>query len=188
MLSLRPIQAVSREDLERIVPGYSSSYVLAVGVGQDGESTSFSLVPAHLNRPFVKKHDYSAPATMAHYNDVARQGSSFGAFAEDKLVGLLLAEILSWNSTLAVREFGVDPAFRRQGIGKMLLAQCIARAEELRLRGVLCETQSTNMPAIRLYEKQGFKIQGLDLALYDNHDQEHGEVAIYLRKPLKAKG
>jgi ribosomal protein S18 acetylase RimI-like enzyme len=129
-------------------------------------------------------HDYSDHSSLAHYNEVIRQGYSYGAFAEKKLVGFILAERQIWNSTLVIREFGVTPKMRRHGIGKELLEKAIDQARQLGLRGILCETQSTNVPAIRLYQKLGFSIQGLDLALYSNEDAETGEVAVFLRKAV----
>jgi len=83
-----------------------------------------------------------------------------------------------------MREFGVSPDLRKRGIGKALLETVLARAKQEGLRGILCETQSTNVPAIRLYQKLGFTIQGLDLSLYSNQDLERGEIAIFLRKPI----
>lgn len=49
---------------------------------------------------------------------------------------------------------------------------------------LVCETQTTNTPAIQFYRALGFVIDGLDLSLYTNHDREHGEVAIFIRRQL----
>jgi ribosomal protein S18 acetylase RimI-like enzyme len=184
MNSIRPITSISQNELETIIPGYSSSSVFEVQTVTGENGTTFSLTLKKLDRPFVKAHDYSDPATLAHYNEVANQGASFGAFVDEKLVGFILGEVQSWNSTLVIREFGVLPASRRHGIGRSLLEKGLAHAKQEGLRGVLCETQTTNVPAIRLYQKFGFAIQGLDLSLYSNHDLEKGEVAIFLRKAI----
>jgi ribosomal protein S18 acetylase RimI-like enzyme len=55
------------------------------------------------------------------------------------------------------------------------------------LRQVRClglETQTSNVPAIQFYRRMGFCIEGLDLSFYSNEDQERGEVAIFMKKPL----
>lgn len=183
MQSITAITSITQNDLERIVPGYSSSSVYTVASHTGETETSFSLVLKALGQPFVKKHDYSDPTVLAYDNEVARQGYSYGAFS-GKLNGFILGEVQNWNSTLVIREFGVAPELRRRGIGKALLETMIARSKQDGLRGILCETQSTNVPAIRLYQELGFTIQGLDLSFYSNYDLERGEVAIFLRRPV----
>ncbi|HEV7127979.1 MAG TPA: GNAT family N-acetyltransferase, partial [Ktedonobacterales bacterium] len=65
-----------------------------------------------------------------------------------------------------------------------LMETMVAHARTHGLRCLVCETQTTNMPAIQFYRAQGFAIDGLDLSLYTNHDREHGEVAIFMRRQL----
>lgn len=184
MHSIKAISSITQSELEDIIPGYSSSSVFQV-ISTIGETeTSFSLSLQNLDQPFMKRHDYTDPTTLAHYNEIAGQGFSYGAFMNGKLAGFIIGENLNWNSTLAIREFGVSPDLRNQGIGKTLLQAALERAKQENLRGVLCETQTTNVHAIQLYQKFGFTIQGLDLSLYSNQDLKKGEVAIYLRKPI----
>lgn len=181
---IQPISSITQDKLEAIVPGYSSSCIFQVSSKIAQMETSFSLILKKLDEPFVKKHDYSNPETLVHYNNIARQGSSYGAFVNNELGGFIIGEIQYWNSTLVIREFGVSPHLQRQGIGKALLEAALGRAKKEGLRGVLCETQSTNVPAIEFYQRFGFTIQGLDLSLYSNHDLVQGEVALFLRKPI----
>jgi ribosomal protein S18 acetylase RimI-like enzyme len=56
------------------------------------------------------------------------------------------------------------------------------------LRTLLCETQSTNVPAIRFYRKMGFELEGLDLSHYRNTDYPDGEMAVFMKKPLRPRG
>ncbi|MBS1969809.1 MAG: GNAT family N-acetyltransferase [Bdellovibrionales bacterium] len=181
---IQPIFSITHDRLEAIVPGYSSSYVFQVSHKIAPRETTFSLTLKKLDVPFVKKHDYSNPETLVHYNDIARQGASYGAFVNNELVGFIVGEIQSWNSTLVIREFGVSPHLQRQGIGKALLEAALGKAKQEGLRGVLCETQSTNVPAVEFYQRFGFTIQGLDLSLYRNDDLDRGEVAVFLRKAI----
>jgi ribosomal protein S18 acetylase RimI-like enzyme len=43
---------------------------------------------------------------------------------------------------------------------------------------ILCETQTTNVPAIDFYRRVGFKLEGIDLSYYSNEDWPDGEVAV----------
>jgi len=131
---IKPIPSITQSQLEAIIPGYSSSSVLRIHSTAGETEASFSLVLETLNRPFVKKHEYSDPATLAHYNDIASQGCSYGAFADENLVGFIIGEIQRWNSTLVIREFGVSPVHRKQGIGTALLEAELIRAEQEGLR------------------------------------------------------
>lgn len=56
---------------------------------------------------------------------------------------------------------GVRKDYRRLGIGTRLLDQTLLRAKELGLERVELEVLSSNTPAIRLYEKAGFVVEGV---------------------------
>jgi ribosomal protein S18 acetylase RimI-like enzyme len=60
----------------------------------------------------------------------------------------------------------------------------VAKGRESGLRTLLCETQNTNVPAIRFYRKMGFALEGLDLSHYRNTDYPDGEIMISMKKPL----
>lgn len=50
------------------------------------------------------------------------------------------------------------------------------------LHRIVCETQTTNIPASRFYRALGFTVDGVDISMYSNDDIERGEVVVYLRK------
>ena len=54
--------------------------------------------------------------------------------------------------------FYVVPHCRRIGIGKKLLTELTAYAKRKEMKKIMLQTSSTMASAIRLYEKQGFKI------------------------------
>ena len=61
----------------------------------------------------------------------------------------------------------VDPAARRRGIGRALIAELIWRAQALALSFVTLEVREHNEPAIRLYAGFGFEPVGLRKQYYD---------------------
>jgi ribosomal protein S18 acetylase RimI-like enzyme len=121
---------------------------------------------------------------LASYARVVEAGFSFGAFAGDQLVGVALAEPQLWNRSVWVWEFHVAESQRRQDIGRRLLDALAAKSSASSLRTLVCETQTTNVPAIQVYRKLGFRLEGIDISYYSNHDYPDGEVAVFLKRRL----
>lgn len=69
-----------------------------------------------------------------------------------------------------VRDFTVDAAWRRRGIGGALLKAARQWAREHRLSHVTIETQTKNYPAIRFCEKYGLAFSGFNDNYYPNQD------------------
>jgi RimJ/RimL family protein N-acetyltransferase len=56
---------------------------------------------------------------------------------------------------------GVDKRYRGQGIGERLARAALARARQLGLERIELDVYASNQPAIRLYKKLGFVIEGV---------------------------
>jgi len=56
---------------------------------------------------------------------------------------------------------GVHHDFRRRGIGRQLLAACLDQAKQRGLERVELEVFATNLPAIALYKRSGFVVEGV---------------------------
>lgn len=56
-----------------------------------------------------------------------------------------------------ITNVAVDPDRRRQGIGKMLLRELLARAGKLGIRRIFLEVRVSNTAARALYEQAGFR-------------------------------
>lgn len=70
-----------------------------------------------------------------------------------RMIGLAIAES-GWGTGISmITTLGVDPEFRRRGIGSELLARCEANLPDGLVR---LTVRADNQPAIRLYEKSGF--------------------------------
>lgn len=80
-------------------------------------------------------------------------GVRLKALVGGRLAGLALAEP-AWTDGIAmIASIGVDPQFRRQGIGSALLRAC---EERLSGRIIRLTVRADNPPAIRLYERSGY--------------------------------
>lgn len=184
MISITPLIEFTDEDWRRIVTGYTSAGRYRVLWRDDTEKTSFSLEYVPLSPPYVKRYDFPDEDTLGHYRQALKDGFSFGAYEDSSLIGLLIAEPQRWNHSLWVWEFHVAEGFRGQGIGKNLMEQAVSLARSAGLRIVVCETQNTNVPAIRVYRALGFKVEGVDISYYTNQDYPDGEVALFMKRRL----
>jgi ribosomal-protein-alanine N-acetyltransferase len=70
-------------------------------------------------------------------------------------------------STLAV-----ETAWRRQGIGELLLLTMLERAVELRTRVATLEVRTSNIPAQNLYHKYHFQMVGLRRRYYSDNNED----------------
>ena len=52
------------------------------------------------------------------------------------------------------------------------------RAHEINVRAIVLETQTSNVPAIQFYLKNGFALVGLNTISYSNEDIKNKEVRI----------
>lgn len=182
VIKLGALTAFSDEQFRRLLGGYTSAFEYQAAKNETPAGVTISLELHPLQQPYVKTWE-TTPAELRRYRTYLEQGFSLGAFEGDRLIGLAIAEPQRWNNTLWVWEFGIDPDYRRQGVGQRLMQALAEKAQSAEMRAVVCETQSTNAPAIHFYRAMGFEVEGIDLSYYTNEDI-HGEVAIFMKLKL----
>lgn len=70
-----------------------------------------------------------------------------------------------------ITNIAVKNTERGRGIGRFLLGQIIDLAKRLGINYLTLEVKDSNIPAIRLYESYGFKVEGVRRKYYNNvHD------------------
>ncbi|MDB6078003.1 MAG: streptothricin acetyltransferase [Akkermansiaceae bacterium] len=132
--------------------------------------------------PFQKRY----PIDLGQMT-VSEPGQSMIATARDgrRVIGYITVS-RAWNNCAQVDEFAVDRAFRRDGIGRLLMGEAIEWATGLKLPVLRLETQSNNVPACRFYEKVGFHLGGFDRELDSAIDgPQSNEVALFWYLRLK---
>ena len=83
-----------------------------------------------------------------------------------KIVGF--AGVIDTVDQLEITNIVVKKDFRKKGIGNELLEQLIKLAKENGKDKITLEVNSTNLAAIKLYEKNGFKNVGFRRKYYNN--------------------
>ena len=183
MVEVRKLRDLRREDL-RVADGYVSTARYRVRKMETAGAVCIALDRQELSEPYEKRWAASEE-DLRRYGDVVGQGMSFAAYDEGRLVGISIAETVGWNGSLWIREFGIANSCRRQGLGRRLMDRVAMHAANEGLRVLVCETQTTNVPAIDFYRKVGFEVDGIDLSYYGNDDVEAGEVALFLKRKLE---
>lgn len=114
------------------------------------------------------------------YEEYHENPYAWGYLDGDRLVAALETTSENWSNRLRVSEIFVEESHRRQGLGHKLMN--IAKEQCLRekRRALILETQSSNVPALSFYLKEGFTLIGLDTCAYTNEDLENKEVRLEL--------
>lgn len=95
-------------------------------------------------------------------------------------------EVLGYVGLMYVLDEGyisnvaVSPDCRRQGIGAALIAELIRRAGQLELAFLTLEARASNAPAIRLYEKMGFRQVGRRKNYYQRPEEDAILMTLFL--------
>lgn len=185
MIDIRPLTQLSMDDLRSVITGYVSPARYRVQKIESDQLTSFSLELIQLEIPYIKRDDFSPDdVDVKRSLDASQDGHSLGAYENNHLIAVALAEVQRWNNRLWLHEFHVEEAYRGMGCGTRLMQALIERGKEAGFRALFCETQNTNVPAIRFYRKMGFTLDGLDLSLYSNHDYSD-EIALFMTRKLQ---
>lgn len=183
MIDIQDLSALDPTDFVRIASGYTSTGKYVVTCTDTPARISFELRLEALNEPYTRTYHFQEEDFL-EYQRLLKQRYSLGAFEGPALVGVILAEPQTWNRSMWIREFHVATTHRRRGIGRELLAKVAERSRRDGFRTLVCETQTTNTPAIAFYRLMGFSVEGMDISLYTNEDYPDGEMAVFMKKRL----
>ena len=168
--------------------GYTANeyYEVEAGRTADGFSLLFrkrEAVPPITHSP----EEYNFPDKL--YEPWWDGACAWGVTDGDRLIAAIETCPETWSNRLRVTELWVDAPYRRQGLGRALMAIAREQARLERRRAVILETQSCNAGAIGFYLHEGFTLIGCDTCAYSNRDMERREVRMELgwfpRRPEK---
>ena len=87
---------------------------------------------------------------------------------EAQLLGFALFKLNRLEGISHLLKILVYPEYRRQNIGKSILAQAFEDLPKMDLDRIFLEVESTNEPAVELYRSQGFRELNLVPAFYSD--------------------
>lgn len=185
MVDIRPLTPDCLEAVVKLIVGYATTEIYVVTKQETAVSTTLSLQLHPLEQPRIVRYTVTEEM-IATYRCVLEEGTSLGAFVGPELVGFALAEAHAWNRAFWVWEFHVAATYQGQGIGRALMERLVLAGQQAGMRTIVCETQNTNVPAIRFYRALGFAVEGIDVSYYTNEDMEPGgEVAVFMKRRLE---
>ncbi len=148
----------------------------------EGRPGGFVLSERLLSIPYEKDYDAIAgegPQQWARRFDLsnwafftARVASRIvgGAAVAFDTPGLTISE--GWRDTAVLWDIRVVADARRQGVGSALLDTVEASAWLHGCRLLKIETQNTNVPACRFYERRGYQLRAINRAAYPDLPEE----------------
>ncbi len=103
-----------------------------------------------------------------------------GAYDGETCVGLVVLQKYFFKY-MYIPDFKVSTAFRRKGVGRMLVQKAGEVAKEMGYRGLYLQGQDNNPDACLFYLHTGFRIGGLDTEVYKGTSQEgKADILFYL--------
>lgn len=71
-----------------------------------------------------------------------------------------------------ITNIAIDSDYRRQGLGKKIVREMINKAIKAEISHMTLEVRKSNIPAISLYEKMGFKALGVRPKYYRDNNED----------------
>jgi streptothricin acetyltransferase len=182
-----PLRPFTQAEIWPIITGYETQEIYAVEKTETDLQTRFDIRLVQLEKPYRTAYfeDFTAEECQ-WYQTLLPLGHSFGAYYNGRLIGFALAEVMADKDLLRVWEFHVMAEFRRMGVGRALMEQVVAKAQQANLPMIMLETQNTNVKAIRFYRSMGFTLEAIDLSQYFNLDNSDASAtAFFMKRWLK---
>ena len=138
----------------------------------------FTWSESRLQAPRKKHHDLAAYLD----EDPRSWDDGFVATLDGRVIGFAASGLNAWNSRLVLWHMYVTGPARGQGVGTALLRAVLASKRAASAQHAWLETQTDNVPAIRAYERMGFRVVGLDQTLYG--DGPGTDTAVFMSRPI----
>ncbi|HIG79298.1 MAG TPA: ribosomal-protein-alanine N-acetyltransferase [Cycloclasticus sp.] len=133
----------------------------------------------------IEQQVYNYPWSRGIFKDCLRVGySNWALIKDDVFVGYAILSVAVGEAHIL--NICVDPSCKRQGLGQFFLNEVIGAAKTMRADCIFLEVRLSNVAAIELYKKMGFKqigqrknyypaaegkedamVYSLDIAVYD---------------------
>ena len=162
-----------RAAVEAIDTGFETDVIFDVVTRE----RSIALEERPLPQPITKR--YSIDEVFASW---ATWQHGWVAEVDGVIRGFATVEHEPWHARLVLWFLYIDPAFRRRGVGRALLAEVERHGREVGAHQVWLETSNVNVPGVRAYERLGYVLCGVDSLYYGPYMP--GESALYLAKSI----
>ena len=124
----------------------------------------------------IEHASFEYPWCEEEFLRVLRQRNCIGMVAEygERVVGFMIYEL--HKNKLHVLDFAVHPDFRRQGVGRQMVAKLVGKLSSHRRTRIALSVRETNLSAQLFYRIQGFRALEVVREFY----QDTGEDAYHM--------
>ena len=121
----------------------------------------------------IEHASFEFPWCEEEFLRVLRQRNCIGMVAEygERVVGFMIYEL--HKNKLQVLDFAAHPEFRRQGVGRQMVAKLVGKLSSHRRTRIALSVRESNLTAQLFYRIQGFRA----LEVVREHFQDTGEDA-----------
>jgi ribosomal-protein-alanine N-acetyltransferase len=120
----------------------------------------------------IERRSYPTPWSRSMFASEIGKPSSIcvGAFADERLLGYMIVSryVDAWH----VMNIAVDPEQRRRGVATRLLEALFELTADNQQRGYTLEVRISNVSAIELYERLGFRHRGIRRGYYTDNRED----------------
>lgn len=131
----------------------------------------------------IEQRAFSDPWSRQSFAEEMENGLAVYIVAESE--GRIVGYIGAWRvlDEGHITNLAVDTDWRRQGLGRWLLAAMETLLKNEGIRRITLEVRVSNEAALRLYRQQGYREQGVRRRYY----QDNGEDAYIMWKQMKGE-
>ncbi|SDN22884.1 ribosomal-protein-alanine N-acetyltransferase [Desulfonauticus submarinus] len=129
---------------------------------------------------YIENSCFPYPWTKKQLESALKQSKVyfFGIFVQEKIIAYTSLVCLGWEGE--IWNLAVLPNWRRQGVGSYLLSKSLDFFNDKDVKEVFLEVRESNIPALQLYLKFGFK----KIGIRKNYYPDTKEDAIVMKKVL----
>lgn len=89
---------------------------------------------------------------------------------EDQVVGFMIYEL--FKRSLHLLNFCVDPHYRRQGVGSLMVGKLVNKLHQQRRTEIVLDVRETNVAAQIFFQTQGFRAVKVIRDMYDDTNED----------------
>ena len=172
MITLYPVTKKDFPNGKTVSYQYHSNSYYDVRMEQTASGWNCTIQLQPLAQPFEKQ------LVEEIFQEYKKGSESYVAKWNKQEAAVIVFQKMDWNNTLLIHDLYVEESFKNRGIGQYLMNYVKQRAHEINVRAIVLETQTSNVPAIQFYLKNGFALGGLNTISYTNEDIKNKEVRI----------
>jgi [ribosomal protein S18]-alanine N-acetyltransferase len=120
----------------------------------------------------IETESFEFPWSEEEFLRCLRQRNCIGMVADqdDKVVGFMIYEL--HKTRLHVLNFAVNPAARRSGIGRRMVAKLVGKLSQQRRTRIMLEVRETNLAAQLFFRSQGFRAVNVLRDFYEDTTED----------------